>query len=76
MSSETSSELQIQICIYASIEKLSGVVKACGISDSFRAFSIGITRAAPFASFVDVGEGKEIADSKIKGESLSPCILS
>jgi hypothetical protein len=71
MFSDINPELVFHIKIYASIEKLGEVMRACGKTDCFRAFTIGVTRSAPFVSFVDVGEGKEMADSKIKGAYIS-----
>lgn len=44
-------------------------------AEQFEQFVMGFNQAAPLFSFVDVGIGKEAADSKIKGEfSASRCI--
>lgn len=37
-------------------------------ADEFEAFVIGFNQASPLFSIMDVGSGKEAADSKIKGE--------
>jgi hypothetical protein len=36
--------------------------------DEFRSFSLGFTQGKASFDFVDVGHGKERADSKIKGK--------
>lgn len=38
-------------------------------TEQFEAFVIGFNQASPLFSIVDVGSGKEAADSKIKGTS-------
>lgn len=68
MFSDSNPDLAIHIKIYASVNKLGNVMKTCNRTDDFRAFTIGVTRSAPYVSFIDVGEGKEMADSKIKGK--------
>lgn len=40
-------------------------------AEQFEEFIMGFCQAAPLFSFVDVGAGKEAADSKIKGLPLS-----
>ena len=39
-------------------------------AEQFEAFVMGFNQAAPLFSMVDVGCGKEAADSKIKGEAI------
>lgn len=45
-------------------------------AEQFEAFVMGFNQASPLFSMVDVGSGKEAADSKIKGETLNDAIPS
>ena len=56
-------------------ERSPNLTYVLGSADQFEQFVMGFNQAAPLFSFVDVGIGKEAADSKIKGK-LSRISLS
>lgn len=66
-----SKSIQIMVKAYANLE---GLEKVCLTKDrvdrpgDLRRFWIGFTRAFPLIDVVDVGYGKEEADSKIRGK--------
>ena len=64
-----SGRAQLWLTVYCNKRGLAEALAANGVcsSDVFEDFVLGFNQAAPLFSFVDVGSGKEAADSKIKG---------
>ena len=62
------------VCIYVNLEPLSRKLASLGIIESpanFRAFAQAFTANQPYFSIIDVGRGKERADSKIRGGAFT-----
>lgn len=65
-------EIVAKIC--ANVTGLTKAMKREGLLDdgeSLRNFTLGFTQGKASFDFVDVGHGKERADSKIKGRSMT-----
>lgn len=60
---------EIWLTIYCNKKGLMETLASNNVcaADDFEQFVTGFNQAAPLFSFVDVGAGKEAADSKIKG---------
>ena len=60
---------QLWLTVYCNKRGLSETLVNAGVcsSEQFDEFVQGFNQASPLFSFVDVGAGKEAADSKIKG---------
>lgn len=62
--------MQIYAVIYLSRTGLSDLLLSNDLvadKSTFDDFIVGFNQASPFISIVDVGKGKEAADSKVKG---------
>jgi len=71
-SSSISGRAQIWVSVYCNKSGLQETVtrlKLC-TPEQFDAFVTGFNQASPLFSIIDVGSGKEAADSKIKGAAL------
>ena len=72
--SELTDEIEIMAKVCANITGLSKAMRRDGSLDSpddLRDFTLGFTQGKASFDFIDVGHGKERADSKIKGTSIS-----
>lgn len=66
--------IQIRVRIYANMKGLASTYCHSKILDSttnFGAFIRGFNMGHPMGDFVDAGDGKECADSKLKGKLTS-----
>lgn len=64
---------QIWVSVYCNKTGLQETITSrqlCTV-DQFEAFVMGFNQASPLFSLIDVGKGKEAADTKIKGHLLS-----
>lgn len=71
---EHASEMEVMAKVCANISGLSKAMRRDGsieIESDFKDFTLGFTRGQASFDFVDVGHGKERADSKIKGKILA-----
>jgi hypothetical protein len=58
--------------VYANVEGLSRAMKTQGLVQNFREFTVGVSDACQEQiDFIDVGEGKEMADTKLKSSLKS-----
>ena len=66
----SSGRAQIWLTIYCNKKGLSDTLTSNNVCtvEQFDEFYMGFNQANPLFSMVDVGSGKEAADSKIKGE--------
>jgi len=64
---EGSSEWKIKVKIYANIAGLHRTFVKAAITESFDRFSVNFNQQHPMLEFIDVGEGKEKADTQIRG---------
>lgn len=67
-------DIEIMAKVCANISGLSKAMRrdgTLGNPDDFRDFTLGFTQGKASFDFIDVGHGKERADSKIKGMSHS-----
>ena len=64
---------QLWLTIYCNKSGLLDTLTSNAVctAEQFEAFVLGFNQASPLFSIVDVGNGKEAADSKIKGVSFS-----
>lgn len=72
------SEIEVSARVIANLSGLSYITRASGTVDSeqtVKEFTLGFTQGMASFDFVDVGRGKERADTKIKGETFSLCKL-
>lgn len=72
--SELKDQIEIVAKICANVNGLATVMQKGGIIDDpnhMRDFSLGFTQGKASFDYIDVGYGKERADSKLKGESGS-----
>jgi len=72
--SELTDEIEIMAKVCANITGLSKAMRRDGSLDNpddLRDFTLGFTQGKASFDFIDVGHGKERADSKIKGTSTS-----
>jgi hypothetical protein len=68
--SELTDEIEVMAKVCANISGLSKAMRRDGSlanPDDFRDFTLGFTQGKASFDFIDVGHGKERADSKIKG---------
>jgi hypothetical protein len=68
--SELTDEIEIMAKVCANITGLSNAMRRDGSlanPDDLRDFTLGFTQGKASFDFIDVGHGKERADSKIKG---------
>ena len=68
---ESSSDCRVVVKAYANVEGLAQFLVKEGKLHStaeFRSFVKEFTNRHPLCDFVDVGQGKELADHKVKGE--------
>jgi hypothetical protein len=66
--------IQMRVCIYANMKGLALTYYYSNILDNtanLNAFIRGFNMGHPMGDFVDAGDGKECADSKLKGKSKS-----
>ena len=73
--SELTDEIEVMDKVCANISGLSKAMQRDGSlhnGEDLRDFTLGFTQGKASFDFIDVGHGKERADSKIKGEFLSP----
>ena len=73
--SELTDEIEVMAKVCANISGLSKAMQRDGSlhnGEDLRDFTLGFTQGKASFDFIDVGHGKERADSKIKGEFLSP----
>ena len=63
---------QVWLTVYCNMTGLSETLYSNQLAtpESFEAFVTGFNQASPLFSIVDVGNGKEAADAKIKGDAL------
>lgn len=61
---------RVWLTVYCNKQGLSDTLIANDVctSEQFEAFFLGFNQAAPLFSIIDVGTGKEAADTKIKGQ--------
>lgn len=72
---DLSHDPEVLVRVYCNVRGLSKTYINNGILDSkqdFELFVQGFNKAHPFCDFVDVGEGKERADNKIRGKPNQP----
>lgn len=70
---EHADEIEVVCNVYANLAGLSKAMKRDGsleLESDMKDFTLGFTQAKASFDFVDVGHGKERADSKIKGKLL------
>lgn len=70
--------IQIRVRVYANLKGLASTYyhsKILNTTAAFDAFVRGFNMGHPMGDFVDAGDGKECADFKLKGKSMSygPC---
>lgn len=61
---------EIHIKVFANVPKLAGVLSAAERvydPEAFREFVVGFTQTREHLYFIDVGDGKEMVDSRIRG---------
>ncbi|KAK0198428.1 hypothetical protein F5146DRAFT_90024 [Armillaria mellea] len=65
-----SARSRVWLTVYCNKQGLSDTLIANDVctSEQFEAFFLGFNQAAPLFSIIDVGTGKEAADTKIKGQ--------
>lgn len=69
---ELPSQISVRIRVYANKKGLASAYshnKIIGNADDFDMFVRGFNMGHPMCDFVDAGDGKECADSKLKGTS-------
>lgn len=71
----TASRAQVWLTIFCNKKGLADTLASNNFctAELFDEFVMGFNQAAPLFSFVDVGVGKEAADSKIKGKPGCVC---
>jgi len=72
--SELTDEIEVMAKVCANISGLSKAMRRDGSlanPDDFKDFTLGFTQGKASFDFIDVGHGKERADSKIKGTNPS-----
>lgn len=73
--SDLKDQIEVLVKICANVNGLANVMQKGGIIDDpnhMRDFTLGFTQGKASFDYVDVGYGKERADSKLKGEFGSP----
>lgn len=68
-----SGDIEVHARYIANLAGLSMITRASGTIDNeatFKQFTVGFTTGMASFDFIDVGKGKERADTKIKGELL------
>lgn len=68
------SNIQIRIRVYANTKGLASAYSfnnILGSTDTLNMFVRGFNMGHPMCDFVDAGDGKECADSKLKGKAYS-----
>jgi hypothetical protein len=73
--SENMSNLPIIVHVYVSMDKLGQKLASVGLldrPDKLRGFAQSFSVNQPLFSIIDVGQGKERADHRIKGTRISP----
>jgi hypothetical protein len=73
---ELPSHIQIRICIYANMKGLASTYcnnKILNCAEDLHTFVRGFNMGHPMCDFVDAGDGKECADSKLKGNANAYC---
>lgn len=67
---DLASHIQIRVRVYANTKGLASAYcynKILGSADDLQMFVRGFNMGYPMCDFVDAGDGKECADSKLKG---------
>lgn len=67
--------VDIHVRIFANLHKLATVLQAADrIKDvkQFKEFALGFTQSREHLYFIDVGDGKEMVDSRVRGRDIIP----
>lgn len=70
--------VDIHVRIFANLHKLATVLQAADrIKEikQFKDFALGFTQSREHLYFIDVGDGKEMVDSRVRGRDLVPLPL-